>query len=793
MPQSTEKMSSDKKKSNYYIRIFWLVILIPPVFIFLIFLLISMGKLGTLPTFESLENPENNLASEIYTEDKRLLGKFFVENRTFANYEDLSPYLVNALIATEDIRFEKHSGVDARGLMRVIVRTIIGGQNTGGGSTLSQQLAKNLFNTRENQHMSKLRRSIDLVIIKLKEWNTAVRLERYYTKKEILVMYLNTVSFGHEAFGIKSASDIFFSSTPDSLNLQQAATLVGVLKAPTYYSPIRNPENSIRRRNLVLSQMEKYDFIDEARRDSIARLPIEINFNAQSHTSGLGTHFRTYLRKTLTAVKPVRANYYSYDSYQEDSLRWERDPTYGWVNKNPKPDGTPYNIFTDGLKIYTTINYKMQQYAEEAVSEHLGRLLQKEFFAEKKGRKNAPFSNDLTSKEIEDIMVRSMRRTDRYDILKASGMSPDSIKLVFNTKRKMKVFTWNGERDTIMSPMDSVRYYKYFLQVGMMAMEPGTGHVKAYVGGHNSRYFQYDHVTQGKRQVGSTIKPFLYTLAMQEGYSPCYQVANIPVTFAVNDTTWTPKNSGNFDMEGKMVTLEWGLAHSVNYISAWLVKRLNAQAVVDMIKKMGVKSKVDPVPSVIYGTSDIRLSEMVGAFNTFPGKGIFVEPIYITRIEDRMGTEIGSFQPVKTESISEKTAYLMTQLLGNVVNRGTAGRLRWVFNLTAEMGGKTGTTQNQSDGWYMGITPKLTAGVWVGAEDRSVHFDYLGKGSGSYMALPIYGYFMQKVYADSTLNISQEDHFEKPEGFNMVLDCPDVEKNAGVVRSNLHYEETDEF
>ncbi len=435
----------------------------------------------------------------------------------------------------------------------------------------------------------------------------------------------------------------------------------------------------------------------------------------------------------------------------------------------------------------------MQQYAEEAVAEQLGKLLQKEFFAEKKGRKNAPFSNDLTQKEISQIMDQAMRRTDRYRQLKATGMSLDSIALAFNTKREMRVFTWKGDIDTIMTPMDSVRYYKYFLRAGMMAMEPSTGHVKAYVGGHNSRYFQYDHVTQGKRQVGSTVKPFLYTLAMQEGYSPCYQVANVPVTFIDRDSTWTPRNSGNFDMEGKMVTLEWGLAHSVNYISAWLVKRFHPQAVVDMIKKMGVKSKVDAVPSVIYGTSDIRLSEMVGAFNTFAGKGIYVEPVYITGIEDRMGNQISAFQPVKTEAISEKTAYLMTQLLGNVVNRGTAGRLRWFFKLTAEMGGKTGTTQNQSDGWYMGITPKLTAGVWVGAEDRSVHFDYLGKGSGSYMALPIFGYFMQKVYADPTLQLSQEDTFEKPEGFNMILNCPDVEKNAGVVRSNLHYEDTEEF
>jgi penicillin-binding protein 1A len=741
-------MSADKNSKKIYLRIFWAVVLTPLVLITLLFVLISGGKLGPLPTFEKLENPENNLASEIYTVDSVLLGKFFVENRTFVEYEDLSPYLVRALLATEDIRFEKHSGIDSRGLARVIFRTIIGGQNTGGGSTITQQLAKNLFNTRENQRKSKIARSIDLVIIKFKEWNTAVRLERHYTKKEILVMYLNTVPFGQESFGIKSAASTFFNTTPDSLKIEEAAVLVGLLKAPTTFNPIRNPENSIQRRNVVLSQMEKYDFIDSQFHDSVSALPIQTFYNIQGHAAGLATHFRTFLSLSLRATKPIKEQYYSLDNYIEDSTRWETDPIYGWVNKNLKPDGTPYNIYTDGLKIYTTIDNRLQNYAEQAVNKHVGELLQKEFFLEKKGRKYAPFSSDLKPEEINDIMETAMKRTERYRNLREYGIQMDSIKKIFKTPRNMRVFTWNGEVDTLMSPMDSIRYYKHFLRAGFMAMEPGTGHVKAYMGGHNFKYFKYDQVNQGKRQVGSTVKPFLYTLAMQVGYSPCHPVANIPVTFPDRDSTWTPRNSGNFDMEGKMVTLEWGLAHSVNYISAWLVKQFHPQAVVDLMHKMGVKSKIDAVYSVIYGTSDIKLSEMVGAFNTYSSKGIYVEPVFVTKIEDRHGNEISSFQTRRTEAISEKTAYLTIQLLKNVVNRGTAGRLRWFFNFTGELGGKTGTTQNQSDGWYMGLAPNLTTGIWVGAEDRSVHFDNLGKGSGSYMALTIYVYFMQKVYAD---------------------------------------------
>lgn len=744
----------------------------------------SKGYLGFLPSFEDLENPRNNLASEIYSEDNQLLGKFYIENRTYVEYNELSPYLINALIATEDKRFEKHSGIDARGLARVLFRTILGGQNTGGGSTITQQLAKNLFE-RDVRGRNKIVRLYHLFITKFKEWHTAVRLERHYTKSEILVMYLNTVPFGSETFGIKSASKVFFNTTPDSLNLEQAAVLIGCLKAPTYYSPVLNPENSLRRRNIVLSQMRKYDFITRSELDSISQIPIELNYNVQSHNVGLAQHFRTFLSRTMRASKPVRSEYFSNEQYEADSIKWETNPLYGWANKNFKADGTPYNLFRDGIKIYTTINSKMQAYAEEAVNEHLGKKLQKEFFADKKYDKRPPFSNDLTNEDVNRIMNQAMLRTDYYRILRASGLDRDSIVKIFRTPVNMKVFSWDGEIDTVMSPMDSLRYYKFFLRAGFMAMDPSSGQVKAYVGGHNQKYFMYDHVTQGKRQAGSTIKPFLYTLAMQEGYTPCYLVPNVPVTFQDNDSTWTPRNSGRFDMEGKMVTLKWGLANSANQISAWLIKRFNPQAVIDIIRKMGVKSHIDAVPSVIFGTSDLSLEEMVGAFNTFSNKGVYIEPMYILKIEDKNGNLISTFHPQQVEAISENTAYLMIQLLRGVVDQGTAGRLRFYFNFKGELGGKTGTTQNHSDGWYIGNAPKITAGAWVGAEDRSVNFHYLAQGSGSYMALPIYGYFMQKVYADPSLGISEEDTFEAPVNFNINLNCPEVE----IRKEGDYYEE----
>jgi penicillin-binding protein 1A len=541
---------------------------------------------------------------------------------------------------------------------------------------------------------------------------------------------------------------------------------------------------------VVLGQMLKYDFLTRAEFDSVSAIPIELNYRVQTHLVGPATHFRTYIENLLMRRKPEREAYFSYERFRNDSIEWETNPLYGWAYKNFKADGSTYNIYRDGLKIHTTLNSRMQQYAEEAVNEHLGEKLQKDFFADKRFNRNPPFSDNLTTEEITRIMHQAMIRTEYYSNLRARGLELDSIRKIFNTPVPMQVFSWGGMIDTVMSPMDSLRYYKYILRAGFMAMEPSSGHVKAYVGGHNFTFFKYDHVTQGKRQAGSTIKPFLYTLAMQEGFSPCHMVPNVPVTFLVNDTTWTPKNSGRFDMEGRMVTLKWGLANSVNYISAWLVKQYNPQAVINVIKKMGVNSFIDPVPSVIFGVSDFSLEEMVGAYNTYANKGVYIEPLYVTRIEDKNGNQISTFVPQQIEAISEHSAYLMVQMLRGVVDRGTASRLRFFYNFKAEMGGKTGTTQNQSDGWYMGITPQLTAGVWVGAEDRSVSFRHLAQGSGSNMALPIYGIFFQKVYADTLLNLSQEDIFEAPHNFSMNLNCPEVDIRA----ADYYYEEgLDEF
>jgi penicillin-binding protein 1A len=745
-------------------------------FFIVLFLMIAQGKLGFMPTFEELENPQTNLASEIYTDNGELLDKFFIENRTLVEFEELSPYLVDALIATEDVRFRRHSGIDLRGLTRVVVKSLLLGQDAGGGSTISQQLAKNLFPRDTTQNNTKIGRAIHLAVVKFKEWNTAVRLERSYTKNEIITMYLNTVPFGGEAvIGIKSASRTFFDSTPDSLQVEEAAILVGMLKAPTRFNPYLNPENSLSRRNIVLEQMAKYEFLDRAVADSVKQLPITAFYNIAGHMGGNANHFRTFLRISMNAERPVRENYpeSARERFERDSIRWVNDPLYGWINKNPRPDGTQYNIYRDGLRIYTTINMKMQEYAEEAMKEHLSEYLQPAFFIEKKGRSNAPFE-DITPEEIENTMNRAIRQSERYKNLRSRGMPEDSIRMIFRKPVETSVFTWRGVTDTVMSPYDSIRYLKHILRSGFIAMESQSGQVKAYVGGHNYRYFQYDHVTQGRRQVGSTVKPFLYLLAMQEGVSPCKQIPLVPISFQVLDSVYTPRAPAPNRNAGKYVSLKWGLANSHNWVSAWLFKNYNPESVILLMRKMGITSHIDPVPSMIYGPSDVSLEEMVGAFNTFGNQGIYVSPVYVTRIEDKYGNIISTFQAQENEAISEEAAYLMITLLKDVVDRGTAIRLRWLYQFNGEIAAKTGTTQNQSDGWFMGVTPQLSAGVWVGGEDRSVRFDELGMGAGGNMALPIWAKFFEKVYADSTLGITQDAMFEKPEGFYVDLNCPDV-------------------
>jgi penicillin-binding protein 1A len=771
-------MSKINFTTKFYLRLFWVLFSIPVLTIILIFTLISFEKFGKMPTFKELENPENNLASEIYSEDSVLLGNYYYQNRSYVNYNDLSPNLVNALIATEDIRFHKHSGIDARGLGRVLFYTILmNDSGAGGGSTVTQQLAKNLFPRDTLNYRSAVKRKMHLGITKFKEWVTAVKLEKNYTKNEILAMYLNTVAFGGNSYGIKSASKTFFNKTTDSLTVEESALLVGLLKAPSYYNPVRNTERSLGRRNVVLTQMYKYNFLEKQEFDSISNLPIKLTYKVQNHNEGLATYFREYLRLTLNKSKPKSKNYYSQRDYRQDSIRWYTDPLFGWCNKNKKPDGSSYNLYSDGLKIYTTINSKMQKYAEEAVFEHLSLDLQKMFDEEQKHNRNAPYSEDLSNEELKDIIDLAIRRTERYRVLRNAGLPKDSIIANFNTPTNMRIFSWNGDIDTTLTPLDSLLYYKNFLRTGFVSIDPHNGHVKAYIGGPGFKHFKYDHVTLAKRQVGSTIKPFLYTLAMQEGYSPCHKVPNVASTFMLNDTTWTPKNSGPSSQDGKMVTLQWGLAHSVNYISAWLIKQFNPVSVIDVMRKMGVTSRIDAVPSIFLGTSDISLYEMVSAYSTFSNKGVHTDPIVVTKIEDKNGNLLSTYSASKNEAISEETAFLMTNLLRNVVRKGSGIRIRFKYEMYNEIGGKTGTTQNHSDGWFMGITPNLVSGAWVGGEDRSIHFKGIRLGGGHSMALPIVAIYMKKIYADSTLTVTNNDKFEEPLNFSVELDCDKFEEN----------------
>ena len=744
------------------------------------FVMIGLEFFGPLPSFEQLENPKSNIASEIFTEDHVALVPYYIQLRTPVSYDDLSPNIVNALLSTEDIRFHNHSGIDARGIARVMVKTIILGQSrSGGGSTITQQLAKNLFPRDTTIYRSSLARNSKLVVTKLKEWITAVKLERNYTKEEIIAMYLNTVAFGSNSFGIRAAAKTFFNVTPDSLSIEQAALLVGVVNAPTRYSPVRNPERSLQRRNFVVSQMAKYGYITQTKRDSILLHPIELNFRVQDHNQGLATYFRESLRLILSKDKPKPRAYYSYAQYKEDSIQWENNPVFGWCNKNVKPDGTPYNLYRDGLKIYTTINSRMQKYAEEAVAEHLGEYLQPEFDYEKAQSGYQLFNKDLSEEQVDGIMLSAMRQTQRYRGLRNRGASAKEININFNEEVPMTIFTWEGDRDTILSPMDSIRHYKRILRTGFMAMDPRTGHIKAWVGGPNFKHFKYDHVKQGKRQVGSTIKPFLYTLAMQEGYSPCDLVPNVPQSFVVNDSTWAPRNSGRSEYDGKMVTLKWGLANSVNNISAWLMKRFNPYALAEVAERMGVTSHIDPVVSAFLGTSELSVYEMVSAYSTYPNKGVHNEPLMVTRIEDKNGNILATFHPQRSEAISDQTAYLMINLLEGVVNQGTAGRLRWRYNLPGHIAGKTGTTDNHSDGWFMGMVPNLVGGVWVGAEDRSVGFENIAQGQGANMALPIFGLFLQKVFEDGHLGVNPTDEWDKPlRLLNVNLDCEGVVSNT---------------
>ena len=773
------------KKYWKFFVIFWSVVLVGIIGVFVFFWLISAGKLGFMPTFEELENPNNRFASEVYFADGPIMNRYFEkENRKYIEYREIPQSVIDALIATEDVRFYDHSGVDVRGLFRVAKGLLTANTSAGGGSTISQQLAKMLFPRESDLNV------FELAIRKFREWVIAVRLEKSYTKEEILTMYLNKYDFLNLAVGISSAADIYFQVPLDSLKVEQAAMLIGMAKNSSYYNPVRRPELTLNRRNVVLSQMYKYDKITREECDSLKKLPLGLNFKRVDHKEGLATYFREYLRLFMTANKPDRKRYRDLSQFRLDSVAWETNPLYGWCKKNVKVDGSHYDLYSDGLKIYTTLDSRMQKYAEEAVREHLSQDLQPLFDKEKVKKHRPPFSNDMTPTEIEEVLDRSIRQSERYRVLSKQGMSFKEIRKTFDQPLKMQVFTWSGIRDTVMTPLDSIKHYKSFFRSGFMVMQPQTGYIKAYVGGPDYRYFMYDMVSAGKRQVGSTIKPILYTLAMQEGLGPCDKVPNIPQTFILpTGEPWSAR--GGTKRQGEMVTLRWGLANSENNISAWVLKQFTPEAVAQMAHKMGITSFIDPVPSVFLGTAEITVKEMVAAYSIFANKGVYNSPLPVYRIEDKYGNVLQEFRPESREVITENTAYLMCNLLEGVVTGGTGVRLRYKYKLMNPMGGKTGTTQRHADGWFMGVTPDLVGGVWVGAEDRSIHFQNLANGQGASMALPIWAKFLLKAYADPRLKMSDRP-FDRPAGINKRLDCDETISEAEVKEMNNGIREDEE-
>lgn len=814
MAKQQNKKTPIKRK---YVLYFWLLLFCGPLFIVLHLLCISAGLWGPLPTFEELENPRSNLASEVYSSDQKVLGTYFVQNRSNIKYEDLSPFVPQALISTEDERYYWHSGVDLYGLARAII--LLG--KRGGGSTVTQQLAKNLFDTRTGDN--RLRGGA--LIQKPAEWIIATRLERRYTKEEIMALYLNTVDFINGAVGIKSASKVYFNTTPDSLRIEQAATFVGMLKNPALFNPRRRPDTTLHRRNVVFGQMLRNEVITKEEFDSLRQLPLELDYRSTDHNEGSATYFREHLRNELKT----------------------------WCSNHKKPDGSSYDLYRDGLRIYTTIDSRLQEYAENAVTSHI-KEHQAKFWKDQKGNKKAPFRG-IDDSEIESIMLQSMRRSARYnerlderkDIRelyhdyyvykqerdkydseidrlykqferaermekedemesikekieklkkKSQKLQPDldrtwdkyhvvwkpfddSLQVEFNQPTEMTIFSWDGEIDTVLTPMDSIRYYKHFLQAGLMSMDPRTGFVKAWVGGINYKHFKYDNVKQGSRQVGSTFKPFVYALAMQEGWSPCEKVLNIPVTFEKDrwglPQNWTPNNSDN-KHEGEEMSLKKALANSVNTITAYIMKKFGPQAVIDLVRKMGITAPIDPYPAICLGTPSLSVYEMTAAHCTFTNKGVYTEPILITRIEDKNGNVLEEFVPKTHEVMDEQTAYTMINLMEGVVQFGSGVRLRYKYKMNQAIAGKTGTTQNQSDGWFMGHTPDLVTGVWVGCEDRASHFRTIVEGQGAAMALPIWALYMIKAFEDKGLNLSTGP-FERPEGeMTVELDCNKYDK-----------------
>lgn len=742
------------------------------------FTAIAQGWIGYMPEVEELQNPINRYATQVYSSDGKVMGTWSYnrENRVCVDYTQLSPYLVQALVSTEDSRFYEHSGIDFYALCRSIIkRGILGQKSAGGGSTITQQLAKQLYS-------SVARNTMQRALQKPIEWVIAVKLEKNYTKEEIIELYLNYFDFLHNAVGIKTASNTYFSKDPANLTINEAALLVGLCKNPSYFNPVSHPERALERRNVVLQQMHKAGHISQAEYNKYSEEPIKLNFHRVDHKEGVAVYFRDFLRRYMMAVRPERSQYpsWNYGKFVQDSLAWINDPLYGWCNKNTKKDGSNYNIYQDGLKVYTTIDSRMQRYAEDAVEKHVVQYLQPQFNAECRRKKNAPFTEELTTAQVNSILNKSKRQSERYRLMKENGASEEEIDKAFRTPVKMNIFTYRGGKDTLMTPLDSIRYYKKFLRTGFVSMDPHTGHIKAYVGGTNFTNFQYDMVTDGRRQVGSTIKPLLYSLAMENGFSPCDLAPNVQQTYMVAGQPWTPRNASQ-SRYGEMVTLKWGLAQSNNWISAYLMSKLSPHAFVQLIREFGITNPdIHPSMSLCLGPCEFTVSELASAYTAFANHGIRTAPMYVTRIEDNEGNIIATFQPRMNEVISEESAYKMIVLLKGVVDGGTGGRIRFKYNLNCDMGAKTGTTNRNSDAWFVGFTPSLVSACWVGGEDRDIHFDSMSIGQGASMALPVWAYYMQAVFADSRLGYNPEATFDLPANFDACVSSQDIDLTDGM-------------
>ena len=750
---------------KFFVGLLWTLLILFVLGTGVAFYAINEGWIGYMPPIEDLQNPINRFATQIYSSDGKLMGtwNYNRENRVMVDYTKLSPHLVHALVATEDVRFYEHSGIDFYALGRAIIkRGMMGQKNAGGGSTITQQLAKQVWTTERAQT------TLERVLQKPIEWVIAVKLERNYTKDEILTMYLNYFDFLHNAVGIKTASNTYFSKEPKDLTVNEAATLIGLCKNPSYYNPVRNPERSRERRNVVLGQMVKAGYLTQADYDKFSAEPVNLHFHVSDHKDGIATYFRDFLRRYMTAKKPERALYASWNmiKYHVDSINWESDPLYGWCNKNKKRNGEPYSIYTDGLRVHTTIDSRMQKYAEQAVYEHVVKYLQPNFNQGKKSKANFPYSSSLSKQQVQQILMRNVRQCERYRVLKEDGASEAEIQKSFQTPVPMSIFTYHGEVDTVMTPMDSIKYYKSFLRTGFMSICPQNGHVKAYVGGLDFSHFAYDMVMEGRRQVGSTIKPFLYSLAMENGFSPCDLAPNVQQTYMVAGRPWTPRNSGHARY-GEMVTLKWGLQQSNNWISAYLMSKLSPQAFVDLLHQYGISNpEIHPSMALCLGPCEITVGEMASAYTAFVNHGIRASHMFVTRIEDGEGNLIAQFSPRMNEVISEESANKMLYMLKAVVDGGTAGRLRHKYNMKGELAGKTGTTNNNSDAWFMGITPTLVNACWVGGDDRDIHFESMSLGQGAAMALPIFALYMQNVYKDSQLGYNENAIFDLPSGYD---------------------------